>query len=1037
MEIVCSHKNHKTQPLNMGSVQQKKKTFVSYVPQPPNRKSSKCILKCDTLLPGLQMWHKKPSNHFYHRYSTSLDAQRMRSHLLSNVEEKYFMKNLELNNWSNRRATSSSPVRRPAISATDDTRIAFGRKISREFTFAEEKKRLEEEFSKIYKDVTVSTRILKNPDLKSNQQVKFALQNSLEPLTKTLICTRRNRNQSTAKLNGSNTSISNFYSNKSVHQGVVKMNKTNSQSYSNSTLSSDLLDLNTKIKRKNPSDKSEETQFNEKNQTNNKKENKNYLAQCSHEFFFEKSTEQLNSTNIKPVNAENNTEKFNVATKNKQINLRNFNSDYADTATYTFSETNKRRRQSRSPSIRRIQSIKQQLVIAQSKRKNLRSRSLSNSGFYCIQSQSSQMDRSFSLNSVSQTPDSFRFNNFQRFQELTNFYSSLERIAQLEKAISQTDLRRKNNNEMSDYNLRQRVRAYENAEQELKYLTNKLRDQQDKKNVFFQAQDADKIRWNEESDAGLRVRDKSVEDLKHFFAKKPYNYMTSHHIDVKSSLGRVNSIIDRADKMTKKYEIPNEENHLVNHGLSPKLLSTLSFTQKSKLIDQLNEIYTNYDTKRSPYSKNVNFNTFPLKKRSSSEPPRLVSSTSQSARKNNENSSDNIDKNKFNTSQLNTYTEENVKHNKKLLNDELKNIYLANQNHIKNKINYFEHINCSKYIPTTIYHAREYSSGEEDILPSQCKPSDITQYSSNPILSSSQSFSDIREIFGESKQYLPSFYCSEIKNHRNSNKSHFNKLSPIDSEDVSSNFDNLKSQLALPRTDVHLRRFQSDSELDNLFFSGSKSGHLTKCNPHKIESNVVDNIKQNHAPSPISRSPLRKKSIYMPHINVISKTASLKKEIGGKVKVAKHETVLGESIKKIKDKLKLQGFNVYGQMFASAPDIRMFKDISSYLSGHWIAHQYPKPEDNGKITNEIQNSKNQPVNYGRVPGPFSNQTSYLSQYCDWFSCNTDVLKIDSKKNMNDKFFHLKLEKSLKNHSTSDQTSIQFRDNIKGVFIFCA
>jgi sorbin and SH3 domain containing protein 1 len=1045
MEIVGLRKNHKSGHLNMlGSFQQKNKTIGSYAPQPPHRKSSKSIMKYDSALPGYQMWHKKPSSRGYQRHSTSLDAR-----LLSDEEERYSIKNLEVNHWCNRRANSSSPVRRPAKSATDDTRVAFGRKISREFTFAEEKKRLEEEFSKIYKDVTVSTRILKNPDLKSNQQVKFALQNSLEPLTKTLICTRRNRNQYADKSKSRHISFSNFYANKSVREGLVKLKKTNTRSHSNSTISLDLIDSNTKAKRKVPnsyqyvSNKTEEVHAKDKNQINKKDKNNYFLAKCSNEFFFENSTDQLNFTKVKTgrsvssVNARNNNvDRFDVTTKNEQINYQKFSgNDYSDIDSNTSRETNKCRRQSRSPSIRRIQSIKQQLVIAQSKQKNLRSRSLSNSGFYCIHSESSQMDRSFSLNSVSQTPDSFRINHFERFQELTNFYSSLERIGQLEKAISQTDLRRKDRNEIREFNFRQRIRAYEKAEKELKFLTDTLRDQQDKKNVFFQAQDPDKIRWNERKDAGLRVRDKSVEDLKQVFVKKNNYNVAFHQIDVKPSLGRDNSVLERAYKMATKYGTTNEDSHLVNHGLSPKLLGTLSSTQKSKLIDQLNEIYTNYDKKRNPNAKNVNFNTFPLKKRSSSEPPRLVSTMCrpQSVEPTNktglqekctEKEFENTDESKLNKTNLNTVDEENVKNNRKNLNNELKHVCLANQkNHIKNKIDYFEHIQSSKYIPTTIYHARECSSGEDEALPNDCKRNDRIDYSVTPVLTSSQSFSDIREIFGESKQYLPSIYCTEVLNQQNPNN--FNSLPANNCRKVSGKLQNLNPSLVLHRTDVHLRRFQSDSELDNMFFSSSRSA--PNHNPNKFDSKM----KHDHAPSPIPRSPLRKTSIYMPHINVISKTASLKKEIGGIVKPIKHEVMLGESIKKIKNKLEMQGFNVYGQMFASAPDIREFKDVSSYLSANWIAHQYPKPEDNGKITNEMQATKGIPVHRGRDSRPLLNQMNYLSQYCDWFSSNSNTLD-DSKKALNDKFYSLKLEKSLK--TTSEQT--QFRDDMKGLFLFC-
>jgi len=109
---------------------------------------------------------------------------------------------------------------------------------------------------------------------------------------------------------------------------------------------------------------------------------------------------------------------------------------------------------------------------------------------------------------------------------------------------------------------------------------------------------------------------------------------------------------------------------------------------------------------------------------------------------------------------------------------------------------------------------------------------------------------------------------------------------------------------------------------------------------------------------PISRVPLRRDNLSMPHIDVISKTAELKepqvtstvtnhvarqtetKELEAKRSVCRMRKRF-ESPPDIRGQTSLMG-----EMFTSAPDVRELRDIAPYLAGKWVAHRYPSRRDN-------------------------------------------------------------------------------------------
>lgn len=108
----------------------------------------------------------------------------------------------------------------------------------------------------------------------------------------------------------------------------------------------------------------------------------------------------------------------------------------------------------------------------------------------------------------------------ERFRELHKFYSSLERLGQLERTTSTGDLRpRMKGEEVIDYDRWKQLRSKEKAEAELKVLYMKLKEDQKEKDLLFESKNPESVRWRSERDRGLRCREKSVENLKQHFYK--------------------------------------------------------------------------------------------------------------------------------------------------------------------------------------------------------------------------------------------------------------------------------------------------------------------------------------------------------------------------------------------------------------------------------------------------------------------------------------------------------------------------------------
>lgn len=197
----------------------------------------------------------------------------------------------------------------------------------------------------------------------------------------------------------------------------------------------------------------------------------------------------------------------------------------------------------------------------------------------------------------------------ERYRELHNFYSSLERLGQLERTFSSSDLRpRMKSEEIIDYDQWKSVRSQEKAEIELNALYEKLKTVQKNKDFLFTTRDVSKFKWR--GDCGLRCKERSVENIIQHFKKiqsegseleSTKRKDISSRKDTYKPLWRGTSVINVANTMQRKAEgdrtIEKSLDYLDQPALqrslggSKKFWSSLSIEQVTTLKKQLNEIY--------------------------------------------------------------------------------------------------------------------------------------------------------------------------------------------------------------------------------------------------------------------------------------------------------------------------------------------------------------------------------------------------------------------------------------------------------------
>lgn len=838
----------------------------------------------------------------------------------------------------------------------------------------------------------------------------------------------------------------------------------------------------------------------------------NYQYQEKIEFSDEEDTEGNNQK----VLAKETRFKYEERSKSeprKHVTLINIPIEGCETVEHSYESTSDEVHQqlgtvgSRSPSCRRIQSCRSKTT---DKEKLLRTRSAGSTERYAstqslydtkvISRSACCLNESIYNPSVLTCPHA----KSERFKELNKFYSTLERMRHLEKAISSTDLRPiRKSGEIIDYDLWKQVRAYERNEKELKYLVDKLSDDQRQKDLNFQPKNPDDLKWHHHRDSGLRIKEKSVEDLKYAFEEKAMQHeldeLKKFHIEASKDkykpYWRGNSVLDSASTMSVKYNtMPREQSQDMKLRLSDKLVSTLSTDQVHKLKHQLSEIYNQSVNK---IKKEPSTSSGTSEKYIITVPPHVVSTSPLSVR-----SSSMILENQiapgyfkrskeFKTDQFTslqsrptppidhapssfvateskTFSEsekreifqtlsreiqEKVEERKRKSESveepketrgakaaekakqslpdttdhflefscsatsnmpsskkfkELNNVATAElikakqlsslpsgetktdddetgTKEIQNKIKYFEE-KKNEPTPTTIYHAREDSSpDEEEVIKeveARVKARKEEEKKNNSHMLSS-SMTDLKEIFGErgsSRDYFKSNCSSTLKEvecRTSSVESLYRSqsLSPgiertLQTGEVrkmKEKFEHLRS--CTPDTcDEYQspRRYRSDPDLNKIDYLDKKIPQLRTVTikdhevgdvswiTHKFETR--NNAGRGRSQirrynTSIPRHSFRIEDRFMPHIDIISKIAALKESVRT-ANEEKAKRVTSTLVSEMRNRFESPNYlSIMGQMYTSSPDISELRDISNYLTGSWVAHKYPKQNDNYRSSN--------------------------------------------------------------------------------------
>ncbi|XP_076223047.1 cbl-associated protein isoform X8 [Nomia melanderi] len=720
-----------------------------------------------------------------------------------------------------------------------------------------------------------------------------------------------------------------------------------------------------------------------------------------------------------------------------------------------------------------------------------------------------------------------------RYKELHDFYSSLERLGELERTFSSSDLAKMRSEDMIDYDRWKKVRSQEKAEIEMSKLYGKLKAVQRDKDLLFSTKDLDKLKWK--GDWGLKFKERSVEDIVQRLKKLQTDdsefSRKKETLDTYKPLWRGRSVVNVANTLQQRTS--EEKNARLDHlqrnlGGSNKFWSSLSIEQVATLKKQLNEIYGSDQQKSAPsktepdvpdapdslqkYEIVVTDNSSrtegkglhvrchsmiasdpgPSNRKSCSSCPesrkfseelrtgptnKIVMSESEKKRLSVTLGKEVLDRisqktlsvaltpretrgsvaamlatqklpketsppSVTNTSPRSCYSIE-TESSSKAKNDFLlvltpNNRCPADRQRVENVLEEWSKKppllaislpqNNVQAKTTNSSSERDSTTGSSEtsvktVIQKTIQPEDVPRKieffenvktetcprRTKPArLSSSQSFADLKELFGEIESArfatLPGkrtgsktengvtrqFQCSRDREHDRPRS-----VSPYRATTRSNSSCSLESvyqrscspdpgkywrayqKLIKNGTVKQLRvkfesaedissgkvqppkRFRSDPELARSLlnkvdqYRSSRSREFTDVAwlRRKYEARRG---RRGESP-PIPRVPLKKEDLSMPHIDVISKTAELKDSLGTSTAsnglVRKAETKELEAKKPVgRMRKKFEEFgqktSILGEMFTSSPDVHELRDIAPYLAGRWVAHRYPNRKDN-------------------------------------------------------------------------------------------
>ncbi|CAH2105676.1 unnamed protein product [Euphydryas editha] len=324
-------------------------------------------------------------------------------------------------------------------------------------------------------------------------------------------------------------------------------------------------------------------------------------------------------------------------------------------------------------------------------------------------------------------------------------------------------------------------------------------------------------------------------------------------------------------------------------------------------------------------------------------------------------------------------------------------IYKGPKKEVQKKVEYFESVKEDKKQPQIIYHARDSSDEKtESKKANGTTENKETKFESNQKFQS-QSCANIKELFGESEKnkFLSLPVKTDLYSRSTSPQSEMylsDRRTP-DTLRFSSDETIWRSRSPSPdperywRAYLKLTREGEVRRLARQFDSPSAAGAVLR--RYRSDPEIIRNEIKNKWPLaratrqekcrvslPVARMPLRPSNRYMPHIDIISKLANLRRRNTTRSHSAEEalECRPGE-VERIRRRF--EAMSLLGQIYTSAPDVSELHNIASYLAGPWVAHQYPKPEDNNKPianpntlvrgrTTPIKKEKNQSVKNNTV-----------------------------------------------------------------------
>ncbi|XP_066262875.1 uncharacterized protein [Euwallacea similis] len=735
----------------------------------------------------------------------------------------------------------------------------------------------------------------------------------------------------------------------------------------------------------------------------------------------------------------------------------------------------------RSPSCRRIMQIKQQ------KPQEL-------SIYTCPE-----------LNHSTTSLDSFRSEDYQiylkdlvfgekseKFKDLNHFYTNIEKVGKLEKKFSLKP-RKRNEDEIIDYDRWMEVRTREKAEHELRHLYNHLKSHEKEKGFLFLPKDVEKFKWRRELDRGLRIKEKSVENIKEEFERLKCEESELESAkrrdlalrkDVYKPLWRGVSVLNAAHslserrsqsegrvKTTKEKLLLNTDSFLTRR-IGSRIWSSLSMEQVNNLKRQLQEIYG--DEIESPKGSKEFVVEVPQKVERHYMPQLTVRRNSESSKH------DFISEDQKKVLSQSISKEVLAKMTQKRKEDKLalplvvgKEVLGAVASHeatfkvskqeepqkpliktnavapltnkqssvsetesastddstktvinlqdVQKKVEYFEKAKDQDTFVPTVYKAAEEGSSEE--------ASEATSPTEPPRIPHSKSYQSFKEYFGETE--LVKFATLPLAATKKSDYKYTKKpylraldISPIRTISEANSFDSLtRSRSASPYCEEaqalakkgEVKKLRRQFEFFEDFFGEKKLKRSRSENDLKAYGHVDDlrrkyeypvhsgrgrsRVKRGGMVSPVW---LRAEDRYMPHINIISKIASLysfSKNRRDKAATSRSMEELAEilgcpvgEVERMKekfDKMRDHEISLMGHMYTSSPNIKELRDITPYLTANWIAHRFPRSEDNTRSLSSPETSVasrdttlvRRDRNRSKSSSPFRKEGATLNEAC--------------------------------------------------------